>query len=281
MKVIYSPEQNAVFDRKVGSSSPSASKPEKVISDWEEHGIPMEIIPSSRLTLKGTSRVHDPEFVMDVMDGDMDNGFGNRSMEVAESLRYTNGSMRKAAELAFLHKESVCAPVSGFHHAGWSSAEGFCTFNGLMIAAEYIQRVLRRRTTILDCDYHYGNGTDGILTRRNLAFQTLKISMAFPILHATAGKHFGADPSRSGEFFDWLQNQLMSFEEARTKLVIYQAGADPHINDRSTRRVPHDGATCQERLDSVRLVQEDWYPNCLESCRWVSGVRRWRHLTCT
>ncbi|MCK5133954.1 MAG: hypothetical protein KAR40_17620 [Candidatus Sabulitectum sp.] len=47
--------------------------------------------------------------------------------------------MRKAAEMALRTGESVCAPVSGFHHAGWNSAEGFCTFNGLVIAAEYIQ----------------------------------------------------------------------------------------------------------------------------------------------
>ncbi len=91
MKVIYSPEQNATFDRQVGSSSPSASKPEKVMADWKEHGIPMDVIPSPRLTLRGISRVHKSGFVMDIMDGDLDNGFGNRSMEVAESLRYTNG----------------------------------------------------------------------------------------------------------------------------------------------------------------------------------------------
>ena len=92
---------------------------------------------------------------------EMANGFGNRSAGVAASLAYTSGSMVAAAEHAVLHREVVCSPTSGFHHAEYGSAGGYCTFNGLMVTALALKDAgLVNRVAILDCDAHYGNGTD-------------------------------------------------------------------------------------------------------------------------
>jgi acetoin utilization deacetylase AcuC-like enzyme len=46
----------------------------------------------------------------------------------------------------------------------------FCTFNGLMVAAVGLLRARRvRRVLVLDCDFHYGNGTEEIIDRLGLA----------------------------------------------------------------------------------------------------------------
>jgi acetoin utilization deacetylase AcuC-like enzyme len=69
-----------------------------------------------------------------------------------------------AAARASLTDGCACAPVSGFHHAHYDTAGGYCAFNGLEITAQKlradgeVQRVL-----IVDCDMHYGDGTDQIL----------------------------------------------------------------------------------------------------------------------
>jgi acetoin utilization deacetylase AcuC-like enzyme len=71
--------------------------------------------------------------------------------------------MPGASCLALQHGVA-CAPVSGFHHAGYYTARGFCTFNGLMAAAVQLRKDSRvHRVMILDLDQHYGDGTDDIL----------------------------------------------------------------------------------------------------------------------
>ena len=102
-----------------------------------------------------------------MLDLSIDNGFGNRNAQVAASLPYTSGSLLAAARHALEHRENVCSPTSGFHHAGYDSAEGFCTFNGLMVTAlALLEEGVVRSIGILDCDAHYGNGTDDIVQRR-------------------------------------------------------------------------------------------------------------------
>jgi acetoin utilization deacetylase AcuC-like enzyme len=72
--------------------------------------------------------------------------------------------MLAAAEYAVLHNEVVCSPTSGFHHAEYRNAGGYCTFNGLMVTALALKDAgLVNRVAILDCDAHYGNGTDSII----------------------------------------------------------------------------------------------------------------------
>jgi acetoin utilization deacetylase AcuC-like enzyme len=55
---------------------------------------------------------------------------------------------------------AACRPPG--HHAGANIFGGYCFFNNVAIAAEYS----KRRTTIIDIDYHHGNGTQQIFYHR-------------------------------------------------------------------------------------------------------------------
>ena len=94
------------------------------------------------------------------------NGFGNRSAKVAASLPFTTGALLTAARLV-LETSGVrvaCAPVSGFHHAGHARAAGFCTFNGLIVAARHLQtRGIAQRIGILDLDQHHSRRCRDVL----------------------------------------------------------------------------------------------------------------------
>ena len=59
------------------------------------------------------------------------------------------------------------ALVSGFHHACADHGEGFCTFNGLVVALEALRAAGEIQTAaVLDMDLHYGNGTAQLAATR-------------------------------------------------------------------------------------------------------------------
>lgn len=223
MKVFYRPEQVASNQ---AAYSPSAYKPKLVIEDWIARGVvlPQDIQSFDPVSRTDFKRVHYPPMVDDVLDLKRPNGFRNRDPEVAASLAFTSGSLLAASRWALVHQEAVCSPTSGFHHAGFNEPEGYCTFNGLMVTAvKLLDLGLVRRIAILDCDVHYGNGTDDIISRLDLRER---------ITHHTMGQYFTDEERvghRSVNFMGWLQTAINQCSGA--DLVIYQAGADPHIND--------------------------------------------------
>jgi acetoin utilization deacetylase AcuC-like enzyme len=218
MKVFYRPEQVATSHQ----PSPSALKPKLVVADWlADPAINAEICSFKPVSSKTIMLAHDPSFVRGVLSGRLENGFGNHSADVSASLTYTTGSMLAAAEHAVLHREAVCSPTSGFHHAEFDTAMAYCTFNGLMVTALALQKAgLVQRVGILDCDAHYGNGTDHIIGQLGIDW----------IRHHTLGKHFYNEESAAGGKFEtWLQKAIDSCRDC--DLILYQAGADPHLDD--------------------------------------------------
>lgn len=212
------------------TASPSAAKPAEVVASWQRQ-FPVEIIEPEPVTLADLARAHDRAWVKAVLACEEPNGFGNRSREVAESLPYTSGSMLSAARHALKTKSVAAAPCSGFHHAGWDSAGGFCTFNGLMVTALALKAEGVQCVGILDLDMHYGNGTDDILGRVNESLW---------VKHFTGGAHYYTS-RQAGEFFSTRLPYVLA-GMASCDIVLYQAGADPHIDD------PYGGWLTTEEL---------------------------------
>ena len=215
MNVVFCPQMLAPTQ----GYSPSASKPGLVMQAWQELWPDLRIRPAVALTENEFCRGHEAGFVRDIFALRTPNGFGTRSAEVNASLPYTNGAMLTAARWALDENTCVAAPVSGFHHAGWDSAEDFCTFNGLMLTALILQAEhAGLRVGILDYDYHYGNGTVDIID----------VLKAGNIVHITAGETF-KDPEQAGFFLTHIEDDLDALDGC--DIVLYQAGADPHIDD--------------------------------------------------
>lgn len=237
MKVFYDPRQCATQQ----SLSPSAEKPKWVVEDWlSRPELGVEIMPVKPASLDELCRAHSRRFVEDVLSLKMNNGFDNKLPQVAEALPWTSGSMLSAARWALEHKKGCCSPTSGFHHAEWDSAMGFCTFNGLMVTALAVRAEGRAQTiAILDCDAHYGNGTDDIIAR------SLGSAGALWLTHRTMGEEFAVGRKIApGRFESWLDQALKAC--AGADLVIYQAGADPHELD------PYGGM-----LSSLQMGERD------------------------
>lgn len=216
LSIHYTPKMVADAD----SYSPSAGKPAQVMASWAELGLPMDIIEPSPISVEQLSLAHDRAFVEGVLSGKRNNGFSNRLPSVAASLPYTSGVMLSAARAALENQRGAIAPCSGFHHAGYDFAGGYCTFNGLMVtAAVLLAEGKVRKIGILDCDQHWGNGTQDIIDR---------LSLGDRVVHYTPCSTFGKT-QRAEAFLAMLPQLLMTFADC--DLVLYQAGADPHIND--------------------------------------------------
>ena len=215
MHVIYSVAMVAPAQ----GSSPSAAKPRPVVDAWIELDPDIRILPPRPVTLDEISAAHEPGFVAGVFALRIPNGFGTRSSDVIRSLPYTTGAMLTAARLALAQKTAVAAPVSGFHHARWHEAAAYCTFNGLIVTAMALRAAQPNiRVGILDYDYHYGDGTDDIISRLGLHW----------IAHYTAGQTFMAE-HQAGAFLNAIPEHVARM--ANCEVVLYQAGADPHIDD--------------------------------------------------
>ena len=201
------------------SLSPSAWKPALTVDAWRAAGITLEEVPVERLSVEQIALAHEPAYVRDVLAGARPNGFGNTLPSVAETLPWTTGSMATAALVAARDGGAVASPTSGFHHAGYDEGGGFCTFNGLVIAARLVRAAVPDRDVgILDLDMHYGNGTDDILRRLDLGW----------VRHWTFGEHDITPTSAEG----WLARLPAIVEGfAGCSVLLYQAGADPHIDD--------------------------------------------------
>ena len=167
------------------------------------------------------------------------------SAELGESVRWTNGGVIDGARAAL--EDGVAGNLaSGFHHAHGPHGEGYCTFNGLVVAYERMRAEGRlRRALVLDMDLHYGNGTAALLSERpemfalsiygnwykkNLAYRDVTAerapdtdnSWSVPVPGGADGEAY------LGILEEHLPRALM---RARPELILYQAGADPYRED--------------------------------------------------
>ena len=248
MKIFFRPEQSPTGNT---SFSPSAGKPALVVADWLS--IPdiaerIEVVSFEPVTRDILYQAHSREHVDGVLDGTKENGFGNTNPDIAKSLPYTCGSMLAAAKYVVNQRKNgpnfACSPTSGFHHAGYDYGEGFCTLNGLMVTAIEMQRLgLAKKILILDYDQHYGDGTDDII--KHWGIKNIK--------HITANKSY-----KTAEKGLRLIHDLMRLEVYAYDLVLYQAGADIHVDDPLGGRM-----TTQEMRERDTSVFEACTMRCL------------------
>lgn len=236
--VFYMPEMVASDNT---SFSHSAGKPVEVVDSWlKAFGDRIEVCEFPPATREQLHAVHNPRFVDEVLACRASNGFGNRLPSVAASLPYTSGSMLAAAREAVENGKVACSTSSGFHHASYDNCFGFCTFNGLMVAAKALLDDKRAESIgILDYDAHWGNGTDAIckklfdldsasprLFKQVAVLDDSVIHSHFQrkVVHRTSNAHMSGPA-----FLDSIEDDFSAMREC--DLILYQAGADMHCDD--------------------------------------------------
>jgi len=217
LKIFFNENQVAKAN---SSFSPSAGKPAQALVSWlDKFGDKIEVTNCEKLTIMDLSLAHEKVYVEDVLSRKTPNGFSNTSKEIAESLPWNNGSFYSGAKYVAQNGGFAVSPTSGFHHACWNHGGGFCTFNGLAVSAIKLHAEgLANRIGILDCDQHYGNGTDNIINKLEIDY----------IEHWSYG--YGDLGHNAVKFIEELP-KILEKQYKNVDVLFYQAGADAHIDD--------------------------------------------------
>lgn len=142
-----------------------------------------------------------------------------------------------AARLAIEHG-IACNMAGGSHHAGPEGGAGFCVFNDVAVAAQALLSEGRvARVLIVDCDVHQGDGTARIFAaRRDVLTLSLHAERNYPARKARSHADYPLpDALGDAAYLEVLRHALAQVEDFAADLVFYNAGVDPHQDDRLGR----------------------------------------------
>ncbi|WP_284126533.1 histone deacetylase family protein [Parerythrobacter aestuarii] len=157
---------------------------------------------------------------------------------IRDRVRHTNGGTWLAAQLAFEHGYAANS-AAGSHHALHDTGAGYCVFNDLAVAANrLIAEGDARRILVIDLDVHQGDGTASLTAgREDIVTFSMHAEKNFPVRKARSD-HDVALPDGIGDahYLAVLGEHLPSLlDRVQPDLVLYQAGVDPHRDDKLGR----------------------------------------------
>ena len=177
-------------------------------------------------------------------------GFPINDSVVRRSFVATGGTVL-ASKLA-LDSKLACNTAGGSHHATFNFGAGYCVFNDVAVAANYLKnKGYAKKILILDLDVHQGNGNSEI-------FQNDKDVLTFS-MHC--GTNYPAKKSKSDidvplyenmedkEYLNILFNNLKKLNENSYDFVFYVAGVDIHHEDRLGKlKITDEGVNKRDQI---------------------------------
>lgn len=217
---------------------------------WDEHA--PEAMPRSWI-----EAVHSPDYVAAVVSASVDRERERRigfpvTERVARRSLLSSGGTYLAARLALDHGYAANT-AGGSHHAMPDGGAGYCVLNDLGIAAgRVLAEGLARRVMIVDLDVHQGDGTAVMLAGRADAFTfSMHAAKNFPVRKARSSHDVELpDGLDDAGYLKVLARELPPLlDRFFPDLVLYQAGVDPHVEDRLGRlALTDDGLEARDRF---------------------------------
>ncbi len=146
-----------------------------------------------------------------------------------EAVCASNGGAVAAALHALANRVHAGSLSSGLHHARRGRGAGFCTFNGLALAAYAALDAGAERVLVLDLDAHCGGGTHSLIEDCPAIVQLDVAVSAVDSYEPRAGTRSSLDiVNRATDYLPTLRTRLAALEDRAFDLVLYNAGMDPH-----------------------------------------------------
>lgn len=157
-----------------------------------------------------------------------------------------------AARLALEHG-IACNTAGGSHHARRAQGAGFCTLNDVGVAASVLLgEGFTGQILVLDLDVHQGDGTAEIFAGDDRVFTfSMHGARNYPVRKIASDLDIGLPDGTGDEpYLETLRAALgMLDERVRPDLVFYNAGVDPHRDDRLGRMaLSDDGLRERDRI---------------------------------
>ena len=167
------------------------------------------------------------------------------------------------ARLALEHGVA-CNTAGGSHHAFAGFGAGFCVFNDVAVAARLLlAEGLIGRALVVDLDVHQGDGTASILAGDPRVF-TLSVHCRanFPARKQQSDLDVGLDAGVGDQDYLPMVETLLPavLDRVRPDLVFYNAGVDPHVEDRLGRLALSDGGLAERERIVLHAVRARGLP---------------------
>lgn len=156
---------------------------------------------------------------------------------VARSCASVGGTLA-AARLALAHGLAG-STAGGSHHARRATGAGFCIFNDVAVAARTLQAEgTIARALVVDCDVHQGDGTaDCLSVTPDLFTLSIHAEKNYPARKIPSDRDVGLpDGVDDAGYHAVLEAHVGPLLDALAPdIVFYNAGVDPHGDDRLGR----------------------------------------------
>lgn len=228
-------------------------KPKKTMDFLREKKIlnNIKVFKPKKVTEKDLLRVHSKSYVEKIKKLSKTGGVLSIDTPVPIGIydisRLAAGGTKLAGEKLFEGFNIMANPLAGFHHASKSFSSGFCFFNDVAIAVEYLrERYDLKKIMIIDLDVHHANGTQEIYYNDpsvlNISFhqdgRTLYPGTgSLEKIGDGKGEGYTVNlplPPKTGsqsyiKAFDNLIPILV--KQFSPEIIIYQSGVDTHYSD--------------------------------------------------
>ena len=227
--------------------------------------------PCSNETLK---KAHSEKYIKHIKDKTLDKneikkiGFPLVDSVVKRSLLATGGTVL-ASKLA-IDKGLACNTAGGSHHANFNGGAGFCVFNDVAVAAQYLlNRELARKILIIDLDVHQGNGSADIFKKNKNVFTfSMHSKSNYPVKKSLSDLDVElGDNMEDKEYIKILKIYLSQLNQEYFDYVFYIAGVDIHFNDRlGNLKISDEGI--KERDE---IVTQNFFSKGIPLCGVLGG----------
>jgi acetoin utilization deacetylase AcuC-like enzyme len=202
-------------------------------------------------------QAHTPAYVEAVLGLHLDAAAERRlglpvTPAVVRRARAATGGTILTARLA-LEYGLACNTAGGSHHAFADHGSGFCVLNDVAIAARVLLAEGRiEQVLVIDLDVHQGDGTAAICADDpRIHTFSMHCRTNFPLRKQTSDLDVALEAELADEaYLALLAGHLPALlEEVRPDLVFFNAGVDPHEDDRLGRlALTERGLWRRERL---------------------------------
>ncbi|MFM7086843.1 MAG: histone deacetylase [Cyanobium sp.] len=158
------------------------------------------------------------------------------------------GGTLLTARLALTHG-LACHLAGGTHHAFADHGSGFCIFNDVAVAArQLLAEGAVQRLMVVDLDVHQGDGTAALFGSEPRVFTfSAHAASNFPLRKENSDCDLPLADGLEDEAYLAAVGGLLPelLEQVQPDLVLYNAGVDPHRDDRLGRLCLSDGGLLQ------------------------------------
>lgn len=184
---------------------------------------------------------------------------------VSRRARLASSGTLMAARLA-LEAGIACNTAGGSHHARRNHGAGFCTFNDVAVAASVLLAEARvGKIAVVDLDVHQGDGTAEIFADDDRVFTfSMHGERNYPVRKSRSDFDIGLpDGTDDRDYLETLERALPRIlADGYPDIVFFNAGVDPHADDRLGRLSLTDDGLRQRDSTVIRFFRTRGVPLC-------------------